>query len=181
MFKFQIEPWDEVRSIQIRTRCVNITLREDGDYVVYELREHGETEYVEYKFKFKKREKYKEYVTKLVELDVVMPQLKDLSGTMSFFRDVYQYALSMYRRGLSVDIAFKWQDGNVTVSYSVYASKERGEIGVQNSLYAKIEDEYIYFRHGGTVKDIEVDMARHTQRVIGLYTLFKEYVSQGKV
>ena len=181
MFRLQIDPWDQIRSFQISTLYTNMTLKEEGEYVAYEMYEYGRREFIEYKFRVVKRDNYKEYVKMLMELDVDVLSLKDLVGVLSYFRDVYQHALGLVRKGLLADVTFRWRDGDIIVSYTLYASKGGEEADIQSKLSAEFGSEYINFLHGETSPDIDEKLERHTQYAIGLYSLFKEYVLQGKV
>jgi hypothetical protein len=180
MFKLRIEPWGQVSFVQFSTQSGGIELKEEGEYLIYEMREYGRQEYVEYKFRLLKRDGYKEYARRLIEVDVAMPKLGDLIGTLSYFREVHQSALSLSRRGMLAYITFKWQDGDVLVAYSLSASKDGRKVHVQCRMTAELAGEYIDFLHGESTADAESSLEIHTRRAVGLYMLFKEYTQKGK-
>jgi hypothetical protein len=176
VFKLQIEPWDQVKSIEISTIYATIRLREEGDYVEYEHSEYGNWEYVEYKFKIKKRQNYKEYVKMLAEVDVEPVDLRNLVGVMAFFREVYQHVVSLYRRGSAANLTFRWQDREVQVEFVLYASKSEKDSEIQSIIRASYGDEHLAFLHQEVTEDVEEDLKKHTEDAVGLYMLFKEYI-----
>ncbi len=176
MFKLQIEPWDQIKNIEISTIYATIRLREEGDYVEYEHSEYGRWEHIEHKFRIKKRENYKQYVKELAEVDTEAPSLKNLVGVMAHFREIYKHVVSMYRRGTAADIAFRWWDKEVFVEFNLRASKGKEENEVQSVLKASYGDEHLAFLHWETSDSVEEDLERHAADAAGLYMLFKEYV-----
>ena len=176
MFKLQIEPWDQVRSVEISTVHATIRLKEESDYVEYSHSEYGRWEHVEYKFRIRKRENYKQYVRELAEVDVEVVDLKNLVGVMAFFREVYQHVASLYRRGAAANLTFKWWDGEIFVEFGLYASKGEKENEIQSVIRASYSDEYLTFLHQEAAEDAEEGLKKHTEDAVGLYMLFKEYV-----
>jgi hypothetical protein len=176
MFKLQIEPWDQIRNIEISTIYATIKLNEEDDFIRYEHSEYGRWEYVEYKFHIRKRENYKQYVKELAEIDIEVVDLKNLIGTMAYFREVYQQALSMHRRGVMVDVTLRWWDKEILVEFSLHATKDKENNEVQSVVKASYNDEHLAFLHWVTSEDIEEDLKDHTVNAAGLYMLFKEYV-----
>ena len=176
MFKLQIEPWDQVKNIEISTIYATIRLKEEDDYVEYSHSEYGRWENVEYKFKVKKRQNYKEYVKMLAEVDVEPVDLKNLAGVMAFFREIYQHAVSLYRRGTTANLMFRWWDREVLVEFNLYASKGKEENEVQSAVKALHGDEHLELLRQEMTEDVEEDLERHTKDAVGLYMLFREYV-----
>jgi hypothetical protein len=176
MFRFQIEPWDQVKDIEISTIYASIRLKEEDDYVEYNHSEYGKWEHVEYKFRVKKRENYKQYVKELAEIDVEVVDLKNLIGTMSYFREIYQEVLSMYRRGVMADATLRWWDKEILIEFSLHALKGKEDNEVQSILKATYGDEHLVLLRQEMTEDAEEDLERHTKDAAGLYMLFKEYV-----
>jgi hypothetical protein len=180
MFKLQIEPWDQVKSLEISTIYAAIRLNEEDDFVNYEHSEYGHWETVEYKFRVRKRENYKQYLKKLAEIDIEVVDLKNLIGTMAYFREVYQHVVSMYRRGTTADLTFKWWDKEVLVEFNLYASKGKERDEVQSKISTTYNDEHLVLLHWETSEDVEEDLMAHTVDAAGLYLLFKGYVLPSK-
>ena len=176
MFKLQIEPWDQVKNVEISTIYATIRLKEEDDYVEYNHSEYGKWEHIEYKFRVRKRENYKQYVKELAEIDVEVVDLKNLIGTMSYFREIYQKVLSMYRRGVMADVTLRWWDKEMLIEFSLYALKGKEYNEVQSVLKASYNDEHLALLHWETSEDVEEDLKNHTVDAAGLYLLFKEYI-----
>ena len=180
MFRLEIDAWDQVKALKISTIQATIELKEEEDFAIYNLFEYGHWEFAEYKFKVKKRQNYKEYLRMLAEVDVPKADLKNLTGIAAFFREVYQHAVSLYRRGVAVDITFKWWDRDILTTFSLYAVKDKEGAEIQSRIIAQLGDEYVNLLHGEKSEDVEEDLERHTKDAVGLYLLFKEYVLQGE-
>ena len=176
MFKLQIEPWDQVKSIEISTIYATIRLNEEGDFATYEHREYGRWEHVEYKFRIRRRQDYKEYLKDFIEINVEPVDLKNLMGTAVFFREVYQYVTSLYKRGAMAESTFRWWDKEVFVEFSLYASRGKEGNEVQSVIKASYGDEHLALLHSETSENVDEDLEKHTKDAVGLYMLFKEYV-----
>jgi hypothetical protein len=176
MFKLQIEPWDQVQNIEISTIYATIRLREEGDFVNYEHSEHGRWEHVEYKFRIRKRENYKQYVKELVEVDVEPVDLKNLIGTLAYFREIYQQVVSTYRRGVMANARLRWWDEEILVEFDLQAARGEEYNEVQSMIKASCNNEYLVFLHWEKSEDVEEDLKSHTVDAAGLYMLFKEYI-----
>ena len=178
MFRLEIDTWDQVKSLKISTIQATIELKEEEGFAVYSLSEYGHWEFAEYKFKVKKRQDYKEYVKRFAEVDVDEVDLKSLTGVAAFFREVYQHAVSLFRRGAAVDITFKWWDRDILTAFSLYAVKDKEGAEIQSRITAQFGDEYVNLIHGEKSGDVEGDLERHAKDAVGLFLLFKEYVLQ---
>ena len=176
MFKLQIEPWDQVKNIEISTAYATIRLSEEGDFVNYEHSEYGRWESVEYKFRIRKRENYRRYVKELAEIDVEVVDLKNLIGTTAYFREIYQQALSMYRRGVMTDVALRWWDREMLIEFSLHASKGKEDSEILSKISVTYNNEYLTLLHSEVTEDVEEDLRHHTVDAAGLVLLFKEYV-----
>ncbi len=174
--EFWVEPWDQVKSIKVSTLCGFIELKEEDDAVFYRRVEYGCHESVDYKFRLLKRQDYKEYLKYFAEVDVDIIDLKDLVGVMSYFREVYHHVVSLYRRGTTADLTFRWRDRDTSVAFSLYASKGKEESEIQSLISAERGNEHVFLRHSEKVLDAEEGLERHTKEAVGLYMLFKEYV-----
>jgi hypothetical protein len=177
-FDFQIDPWEQVRYIKINTLFAYIELKEDEEYVTYEHNEFGRYESVEYKFRLRKRPNYKEYIRDFIQFDVDVIDLKNLTGVMSYFREVYQYVVSLYRRGTIADLTFKWHDKDVHVSFGLHVARGGEGAEILNVLTAEYGSEYVKLHHSEKVESAEDELERHVKEAIGLYLLFKEYILQ---
>ena len=180
MFRLEVDKWEQVRNLKMSTIQATIELKEEEDFAVYSLSEYGHWEFAEYKFKVKKRQNYKEYLRMLAEVDVPKVDLKSLTGVATFFREVYQNAVSLFRRGVAVDITFKWWDRGILITFSLHAVKGEERTEVQSRITAQFGDEYVDLIHGEKSEDVEEDLKSHTENAVGLYLLFKEYVLQGE-
>jgi hypothetical protein len=180
MFRLEVDKWEQVRNLKISTIQATIELKEEEDFAVYSLSEYGHWEFAEYKFKVKKRQNYKEYLRTLAEVDVPKVDLKSLTGVAVFFREVYQHAVSLFRRGVVVDITFKWWDRDVLVAFSLYAAKGEERAEVQSRVTAQLGDEFVDLIYGEKSEDVEEVLKSHTENAVGLFLLFKEYVLQGQ-
>ena len=178
MFKLEIDNWDQIKNLKISTIQATIELKEEEDFVIYSLSEYGHWEFAEYRFKVKKRQNYKEYLRMLAEVDVPKADLKNLTGVTAFFREVYQHAVSLYRRGAAIDITFKWWDRDILITFSLHAAKGEEWTEVQSRITAQLENEYVHLIHGEKSVDVEEDLKSHTENAVELYLLFKEYVLQ---
>jgi len=175
---FDIEPWDQIKGFKIATLYANAELKEEGDFMRYEFAEYGRLESVEYKFRLRKRPDYKEYLKDFIQLDVDAVDLKDLVGTMSYFREVHQHVVSLFRRGISADLLFKWHDRDIRVLFGLHAAKNKEGVEVRGELMAEYEAEYIHFHHGEKAENAEDVFERRVKEAVGLYLLFKEYTFQ---
>ena len=180
MFRLEIDAWDQVKALKISTIQATIELKEEEDFAIYNLFEYGHWEFAEYKFKVKKRQNYKEYLRMFAEVDVPKVDLKNLTDIAAFFREVYQYTVSLYRRGVAADVAFKWWDKDILVAFSLYAVKDKEGAEIQSRITAQFGDEYVDLIHGEKSEDAEKDLERHTRDAAELLLLFKEYVLQGQ-
>jgi len=178
MFKLQIEPWDQVKSFEISTIYATVRFNEEDDFLKFEHIEHGHWESVDYKFYIKKRDNYKQYLRMFAEVDIETIDLKNLTGTMSFFREVYNHIVSMYRRGIMADLAFRWRDNDILVEFSLYASRLKEESEILSKIKTAYGDEYLVMLHQEMSEDVESDLMTHTVNAVGLHLLFKEYVIQ---
>jgi len=178
MFKLQIDQWDSVKSLEISTIYTTIRLDEESDFVRYEHSEYGRWEHIEYKFRIRKRENYKQYVKELAEIDVEVVDLKNLIGTMAYFREIYQQTVSMYRRGVMANNMLRWWDKGMLIEFDLYVSKGEKENVAQSVLKVSYGDEYLNLLHREASDDVEEDLKTHTVGAAGLYLLFKEYVLQ---
>jgi hypothetical protein len=178
MFTLEIDRWNQVKNMKISTTHTAIELKEEEGFVVYNLSEYGHWESAEYKFRLKKRQDYKEYTKRFAEVDVDEVDLKSLTGVAAFFREVYQHAVSLFRRGVIADITFKWRDRDILITFSLHAAKGEEWTEVQSRITAQLGDEFVDLIHGEKSVDAEEDLERHTKDAVGLYLLFKEYVLQ---
>jgi len=175
---FDIEPWDQIKSFKIATLYASAELKEEDDFVRYEFAEYGRLESIEYKFQLRKRPDYREYLKDFIQLDVDAVDLKDLVGTMSYFREVYQHVASLFRRGISADLAFKWHDKDIRVSFFLHAARSGEGAEVQSELTAEYEAEYVLLRRSEKAENAEDGLERRVKEAAGLYLLFKEYTLQ---
>jgi len=136
MFEIKIEPWDQVREFKITTLGATIELKEEEDFAEYQASEYERWEYVEYKFRIRKREGYREYLRRFIEVDVETLELKNLMGILSNFAEVYQRVLGLYRRGIEADAHLKWRDGGIEVAFGLYAAREGEEPEAKSMLKA---------------------------------------------
>ena len=178
MFTLEIDRWNQVKNMKISTTHTAIELKEEEGFVVYNLSEYGHWESAEYKFRLKKRQDYKEYTKRFAEVDVDEVDLKSLTGVAAFFREVYQHAVSLFRRGVMADITFKWRDRDILITFSLHAAKGEERTEVQSRITAQLENEYVHLIHGEKSVDVEEDLKSHTENAVELYLLFKEYVLQ---
>jgi hypothetical protein len=178
MFRLEVDNWEQVRNLKISTIQATIELKEEEGFVAYNLSEYGHWEFAEYRFRLKKRQDYKEYVKRFAEVDVDEVDLKRLTGVAAFFREVYQHAVSLFRRGVMADITFKWRDRDILITFSLHAAKGEERTEVQSRIMAQLGDELVHLIHGEKSVDAEEDLERHTKDAVGLYLLFKEYVLQ---
>jgi hypothetical protein len=95
---------------------------------------------------------------------------------MSYFREVYQHVVSLYRRGAAADLTFKWWDKDMFVTFSLYAVKDKEESEILSRMAIQYGDEHIMLLHGEKSAHVEEDLENHTKNAAGLYLLFKEYV-----
>ncbi len=177
-FTFDIEPWDQIKSFRIATLYTTTELKEEGDFVHYEFTEFGRLEGVEYKFRLRKRPNYKEYLKDFIQFDVDVIDLKNLVGAMSYFREVYQYVMHLFRRGVVADLVYKWRDKDVYVSFGLRAAKSEEGAEVLSKLTAEYGNEYVALYHSEKVENAEDGLESHVKEAVGLYLLFKEYILQ---
>jgi len=177
-FDFQIDPWEQVRFIRINTLFTYIELKEDEEYVSYEHNDFGQYESVKYKFRLKKRPYYKDYLKDFINFDVDIIDLKNLVGTMSYFREIYQYVAQLFRRGAMAGLTFKWHDKDIHVSFSLLVMRGEGAIDVQSELTTEYGNEYISLLHSEKTEYVDDVLERHVKEAVGLYLLFKEYILQ---
>jgi hypothetical protein len=175
---FDIEPWDQVKSFIITTLYADIKLEEEEDFVRYEFAEFGRLDGVEYKFRLRKRPNYKEYLRDFIQFDVDIIDLKNLVGGMSYFREVYQYVASLYRRGTVADLTFKWCDKDMHVSFGLRAARSEEGAEILSGLTAEYGSEYVKLHHSEKTENAEDELERHVKEAVGLYLLFKEYTLQ---
>jgi hypothetical protein len=175
---FDLEPWDQIKSFRIATLYAGIELKEEEDFVRYEFAEFGRLEGVEYRFRLRKRLNYKEYLRDFIQLDVDIIDLKNLIGVMSYFREVHQHVVHLFRRGMEADLVFKWRDKDIRVSFGLRAVKSGEGAEVLSGLTAEYENEYVALRHSEKTENAEDEFERHVKEAVGLYLLFKEYILQ---
>jgi hypothetical protein len=178
MFEIKIEPWDQLREFTITTLKTKLELKEEGEYVTYEMSEYGHFESIEYKFRLRKRGNYKEYLKDFVAIDVDLIDLKDLVGTLARFREIFTRVLSLYRLGNMANVALRWHNGEIEIEFNLYASRRGEEDEVESIVKMKYGDEYVTLIHVEKGSRAEEMLEQHTKIVIGLYLLFKEYVQQ---
>jgi hypothetical protein len=176
-FNFQVEPWEQVRHIKINTLYAYIELKEDEEYASYEHNEFGQYESVKYKFRLKKRQYYKDYLKDFINFDIDMVDLKNLVGTMSYFREMHQYVMHLFRRGIMTNLTFRWNDKDIHVSFGLFVKRDEGTIEVQSELVAEYGNEYISLYHSEKTEYVEDTLEHHTKEVVGLYLLFKDYLA----
>jgi hypothetical protein len=180
-FTFNVEPWDQLKHVKISTLYTYIELKEEEEYVSYEHTEYGQYESIKYKFRLKKRPEYKEYLKDFVSLDIDAVDLRNLMGTMAYFRELYQHAASLLRRGVMADLAFRWHDKDISIQFSLYTSKGEEGVEIQSWLAAEHGGEHISLHHSERTTHIEDTLEAHTKDAVGLYLLFKEYITSDQV
>jgi len=177
-FIFEIEPWDQIKSFRIATLHGNAELEEGEDFISYEFTERGLLESVSYKFRLRKRPDYKEYLRDFIQLDVDILDLKNLVGIMSYFREVYQNVLSLFRRGMAADLVFRWRDKEVHVLFGLHAVRSTENAEIEGELTAEYQNEYLSLRHRQKTEYVEDGLEHLVKEAVGLYLLFKEYTLQ---
>jgi hypothetical protein len=175
---FDVEPWDQIKSFRITTLYADIKLEEKEDFIHYEFIEFGRLEGAEYKFRLRKRPNYKEYIRDFIQFDTDVIDLKNLTGVMSYFREVYQYVAVLYRRGAAADLTFKWRDKDMHVSFGLRAARSDEGAEILSVLTAEYGSEYVKLHHSEKAENAEDELERHVKEAVGLYLLFKEYILQ---
>jgi hypothetical protein len=175
MFTVRIEPWDQLKEFTIVTLRTKLELKEENEYIVYEMSEYGHFESVEYKFKLRKRENYKEYLKDFISINVDLIDLKDLAGTLARFREIFTRTLSLYRLGNMASAALRWHDGEIEIELNLYALKREEGDEVESITKIRYSDEYAALMRVEKGSRAEEMLEQHVKTAVGLYLLFKEY------
>jgi hypothetical protein len=86
--------------------------------------------------------------------------------------------VSLFRRGVMTDLRFRWHDRDISVQFSIYASRGKEDVEIQSWLTAEHEGEHISLYHSERTTYVEDTFEMHTKEAAGLYLLFKEYIVQ---
>ena len=169
---FKLEPWEGDIELELCGGQFCFELRDRGHRVYVFYHEYGDRGSVTLDADLQKADGYKEYVRRIVELDLP-PEPLDKSPQ---FHSIYTSALSLFNSGMDVDVHVRWEDDGIVAIASARLKKKT----VATHLRAVYGPYKLYYSFDLDTKEHADDLKQLVKYAAGLYALFREYVRGGK-
>jgi hypothetical protein len=144
-------------------------LKDKGHRVNVFYHEHGDGGSLALDISLQKKEGYKEYVKKMVELDLPPVPLNELP-----FFSIYETVMKLFSEKRDVQLTTKWEDGDARLRATVILDSKR-----VYTLFRAVCGPYeLYYQSDVNTKEHDKWLRHFLINAAGLYLLFKEYVKR---
>ncbi|ADJ54230.1 hypothetical protein HAV1_gp07 [Hyperthermophilic Archaeal Virus 1] len=169
---FELKPWEGEIELEICGSLFCVELRDKGDLVRLYYEEYNDKRGEALMLVLVKKEGYKEYVEKFAEFDLPEVPIDSPNEKNAEFYTTYKSALDLYNEGKRTSLYTKWEEGGMTISLSIMMFKRVVDVDL-DVFYSPYR---LHYNFNAESKRPQVLLAHRIQDVIGLYTLFEEYV-----
>ena len=164
---FKLEPWVEESEMEICGATFCVELKDKGHRVDVFYHEYGDKGSLTLNISLQKKEGYKEYVKKMVELDLPPVPLNE-----SPFFSIYETVMKLFGEKRDVHLVAKWEDGDARLRATVILDSRR-----VYTLFRAVCGPYeLYYQSDIDTKEHGKWLKHFLTNTAGLYLLFKEYV-----
>jgi len=174
MHTFELKPWEGDIELEICGSLFCVELRDKGDLVHLYYEEYNDKNGEALMLDLVKKDGYKDYVKKFIEFDLPKIPIDSPNEKNTEFYTAYKSALDLYNEGKRTSIFTKWEDGDISVALSIMMFGRVVDVDL-NITYSPYK---LHYNFNAESKRPQVLLAHRIQDVIGLFTLFEEYVKK---
>ena len=173
---FELKPWEGNIELEVCGAhfCFELRDKEHSVYASYE--EFGERGGIAVEVNLQKREGYREYVRRFIELDLPGVSLDSPNETNGDFYTMYKSTIMLYKERKKVSLHTSWESGGINASFLLMMLRRSVDV----TLRATYGPHRLHYDADATTKKAEEATERLVRNAIGLYALFKEYIRGGK-
>jgi hypothetical protein len=169
---FKLEPWEGEAEMEVCGATFCIELKDRGHRVRVFYHEYGDRGSFTLDVDLQKKDGYKDYVRRIVELD--LPSIL-LSEGSPFF-SIYETATKLFKEGKHVSLTTKWEQEGVYMATTVILDKKR----VYVLFRAEHGPHRLYYQSDIDTKEHDKWFRHFLIEAAGLYMLFREYTKTEK-
>ena len=168
---FELKPWEGDIELELCGTTTCFELKDKGHRIKVFYHEVGDRGSMTLDVDLQKEDGYKDYVKKIVELD--LPPVP-VDKYPQFF-SIYKTAKELFDEKKDVNLATKWEDGGGHIGATVILDKKRVYV-----LFRAVWGPHrIYYQVDTDTKEHDRWLRKFLIEAAGMYQLFKEYVKSG--
>jgi hypothetical protein len=166
-----LKPWKEDTELELCGTTFCFELKDKGHRVNAFYHEYGDKGSMTLDVSLQKEGNYKDYVKKMVELD--LPTVP-VDKSPQFF-SIYKTATELFNEKRDVNLVTKWEDEGAHLSTTVILDKRRVYV-----LFRAVWGPHkVYYQADTDTKEHDRWLRHFLINAAGLYQLFREYVKGG--